>query len=131
VTKVLCRLAFRPSLANVLVETYGLQIFPPQPRHRFGVKALMDQPISLRIVELEALLELREAYARQISDVATDFSDPRVQQECERAASQVHEELRSIQQELGELLVDFARRTEFQTDSCSWMSCRNTRTYEA
>lgn len=91
----------------------------------------MDQPISLRIVELEALLELREAYFRQISTVATDFSDPRVRQECERAATQLREELRSIQQELGELLVDFARRTEFQTGSGFWMSCRNARTYEA
>ena len=112
-------------------KTYGLQVFPPQPGRRFGVKVLMDQPISLRIVELEALLELRRAYAQQISEVATDFSDPRVRQECERAASQVWQELRSIQRELGELVAECSHRTEFETSSTLWMSCRSLRINEA
>jgi hypothetical protein len=91
----------------------------------------MDQPISLRIVELEALLELRQTHARQIFELAGDFSDPRVRQECERAACQVHEEVECIQRELGDLLAQCSYLTEFRTGSTCWASYRNTEVHEA
>ncbi|MBZ5721483.1 MAG: hypothetical protein LAO03_13980 [Acidobacteriia bacterium] len=106
-------------------------VFPPQPAALLGVKALMDQPLSPRIVELEALLELRQAHARQISELAVDFSDPRVRQECEQAAGRVHEEVESIQRELGELLAQCSYQAESKTGSAFWARCPNAGVHEA
>jgi hypothetical protein len=61
------------------------------------------EPLGLRVVELEALLELREQDARRLAQAISVFPDPRTRQQGEECLETISKEIESIRRELGEL----------------------------
>src|SRR5690242_1341316 len=65
----------------------------------------MIEPIGLRVVELQALVELRQAFASKIEELAASLGDPRTRVQSARLLSPVYREIESIERELVELIV--------------------------